>query len=85
MTRYTVVWHPLAEKELAELWLEAPSRAALGIAADQIDQELSTEADLKGLVVSARSREISVAPLHVLFRVKTEDRLVEVFSATLIQ
>jgi hypothetical protein len=29
MTRFTVVWHTLAQDELADLWLTATDRAAL--------------------------------------------------------
>ena len=47
MTRYTVVWNPLAENELAELWIGAEDRGNLSRAADLIDRELGTDAHFK--------------------------------------
>ena len=41
MTRYTVVWHQLAEDELLRLWLAAADRQSITKAADAIDRELA--------------------------------------------
>lgn len=38
--RYAVLWTPMAERDLAELWLAAPDREALRSAADTLDQGL---------------------------------------------
>jgi hypothetical protein len=82
MTRYTVVWHQLALDELADLWVQAPDRGAITQATSAIDHELADDPATKGRRVSERSRELTVPPLHVLFRVQTDDRKVEVFSIT---
>jgi len=82
MIRFTVVMHPLAERELTELWLEAPDRSTVSDAANGIERELAVDAHLKGRRVSARTREISWPPLHCLFRVQMNDRIAEVFSVT---
>lgn len=78
MTRYTVVWHPDAQDELAELWMAAADRIAIAAAADLIDLELSEDAGNKGLHVAEGLRAFYVAPLRILFAVREDDRLVEV-------
>jgi plasmid stabilization system protein ParE len=80
MTRYTVVWHRLAEEELADIWNQAADRAAVASAANSIDTALAVDAQQKGNSVSSRSRELTIPPLQVLFRVRINDRIVEVFS-----
>ena len=82
MIRFTVVMHPLAEQELAELWLDASDPSAVAHAANAVERELAVDAHLKGRQVSARTREISWPPLHCLFRVRMNDRIAEVFSVT---
>lgn len=49
MTRYTVVWVEGAERELANLWLDATDRRAVTDAADEIDRALARDATTKGL------------------------------------
>jgi hypothetical protein len=55
MTRYTVVWHPAALSDLAELWLESRSRQSLAAASNEIDQLLRLGAEQKGRQVYAGS------------------------------
>jgi hypothetical protein len=38
---YTVIWEPQAENDLASVWLAALDRAAVNLAAQRLDQELS--------------------------------------------
>jgi hypothetical protein len=38
--RYTVLWEPSAEAELAQIWLDAADRRAVQEAADRIDSTL---------------------------------------------
>ena len=80
MTRYTVVWHRLCEDELVELWISDDNRSALAAAVDRIDSELAIDPSSKGSRVSDRSRELTVGSVQVLFRVREDDRVVEVFS-----
>jgi hypothetical protein len=40
--KWTVVWIPNAESELAQLWLDAPDRTELSHAAEKIDAELAS-------------------------------------------
>jgi len=82
MTRYTVVWHALAQDELADIWLGATDRNAITAAANTIDTTLAIDPSAQGASVSSRSRELTSGPLHVLFRVIESDRIVQVFSVT---
>ena len=78
MIRYTVVWHGGAQDELARLWIESTDRNLLSTAANVIDRELSTDAQVKGVSVEGVLRVMTVAPLQVLFAVSDPDRLVRV-------
>jgi hypothetical protein len=80
MTRYTVAWHTLAENELAEIWLNSLDRKAITEAAHQIDKQLAEDPLTRGTVVSQRSRELTVKPRQVLFRVLVDDRIVQIFG-----
>lgn len=78
MTRFTVVWDPAIEDQLAELWMHRSDRYAISHSADLIDLELSTDAEDKGHPVGDRLRVLVVAPLDVLFEVSPDDRMVRV-------
>jgi hypothetical protein len=76
--KYAVRWLPAAEQELAALWMATNRRTAVTQAANQIDQELSKSPESIGESRPAGLRIYFVSPLAVLFRVRTEDRLVQV-------
>jgi hypothetical protein len=78
--RYTVTWHPDAEKELARIWLEAVHQQAVAFAANEMDRELSSEPERKGQEFFG-DRILVVPPLAVTFSVSHEDRLVRVLQA----
>lgn len=78
MTRFTVVWHPDAQNELAELWMAAPDRSTIAAAADLIDLELSQDAENEGIHIVDGLRAFHSPPLRVLFAVREDDRIVEV-------
>jgi hypothetical protein len=80
MTRFTVVWHADATDELARLWIAATDRQALRSAADAIDYELAVDAPLKGSGIPDSLRQLTVAPLRVLFAVSEADRMVRVLE-----
>lgn len=77
--KWTVVYLPDAEQELAALWVDPASRADVTDASNRIDRLLQRDPEKVG-----ESREepdqrvVFVAPLAVLFRVTADDRLVEV-------
>jgi hypothetical protein len=78
MTRYTVVWHPIAERLLAEIWLGAADRAEVSIASDAIDRELGSDALEKGRPVDPRFRRFVAPPLEAFYEVSERDRIVRV-------
>jgi hypothetical protein len=84
MTRYTVAWVKSAQDELAELWLAAEDRAAVTAAADEIDDELSVEAQSRGVELSEGLRALFCAPLRVIFTVRENDRVAEVLRVRLL-
>ena len=67
--RYTVVWKPEAERQLAELWMEAADPERLADAANLIDRELAVNPALVGEQRIGSIRIVFVSPLGVFFRV----------------
>ncbi len=41
--RFTVTWHPSAERELADIWLESTDRNEITRAANSMDELLSLD------------------------------------------
>jgi hypothetical protein len=80
MTRYAATWLNSAQMHLAQIWNDATDKQAVTRAANAIDVELATDADRKGNPVPEGLRSLSIPPLHVLFEVQEQDRLVEVAS-----
>jgi hypothetical protein len=78
--KFTVVWTPLAESQLAALWLSATDRAAITAAADQIDRMLSWNAHLHGESRSGKLRIAVVEPLGVEFEAIPDDRMVRILA-----
>lgn len=78
--KYTVVWKPSAEAELARLWADATDRAALSAAADSVDGLLARDPEVRGESRQGSARIIVVQPLVVAFDVREDDRLVSVLS-----
>jgi hypothetical protein len=76
--KYTVRWLPGAEQELAALWLDATARSEVTRAANKIDQQLEQSPETLG---ESRSKALRVhfeTPLGILFRVRSDVRIVEV-------
>jgi hypothetical protein len=78
--KYTVVWDPDAEQELASLWMAAAERQALTDAADQIDKVLRQDPQQQGESRPDGLRILFVEPLGIIFRVHEDDRLVRVLQ-----
>jgi hypothetical protein len=77
--RYTVVWWPVAEAQLARLWVQATDRQAVTDASNRIDRVLRDDPDKKG-TPQGRFRVLTVHPLMVLFHVDPGDCMVRVIS-----
>ena len=76
--KYTVLWIPQAERQLAALWIDAKHRDAVTQAAHQIDELLRFDAPAAGESRAAGQRIVIVPPLGILFVVNRQDRLVHV-------
>ena len=75
--RWTVVWLPFAQGQLANLWMSAPDRQAVTASSDRIDRELAEDADQKGTPLWP-FRMLVDDPLSVLFTVDPGDCMVYV-------
>ena len=78
--KFTVVWKPAAERQLADIWLESSDRHAVTAATEAIESALATRPDELGESRPLACRIAFVAPLALTFRVMVADRLVEVVS-----
>jgi plasmid stabilization system protein ParE len=78
MSRYTVTWHPEAEAELIELWLDAQDRNQVAEAVRTIDAALAMHAEARGDPVAEGLRGLNAPPLRVIFTVRPADRVTEI-------
>jgi plasmid stabilization system protein ParE len=78
--KYTVIWRPDAEDELAELWLAGPDRTEIAQAADQIDVVLGQNPLTAGESRGGGERVFFERPLGVVYRVSQDDRTVVVWA-----
>jgi len=78
--KYTVVYTPLADLQLADIWMHCSDRQAVTEASHEIDRHLSRDADQIGKPDANGWRVLIEAPLVVSFRVSPDDRLVSVLS-----
>jgi plasmid stabilization system protein ParE len=78
--RYTVLWTPAAQQDLASVWLNAADRAAVTAAASIIDQLLAQNPDQQGDVCFDTVRTLVVSPIGVDFEVIDADRIVYVLT-----
>ncbi len=78
--RYTVVWRPIAESRLAELWIESPDRQAIADAADYLDAMLRRDPHSIGESRAANTRVAFQGPLGLLYEIHDDDRTVAVLN-----
>jgi hypothetical protein len=76
--KWTVVWKPDAETDLASLWVNAPDRAELTAASNRLDAWLRRDPLNTGESREADDRVAFDPPLGVLFTVEPMDRTVHV-------
>ncbi len=76
----TVVWQPTAEATLADLWNNAPDRAAVTRAANTIDALLKRDPLGVGESRTDNLRVLFVPPLAVDYEVLEDDCLVRVLK-----
>jgi hypothetical protein len=78
--KWTVVYRPPAQDELANIWLNSPNRQAVADAADQIDRILASDPLGVGESRGGNTRMLVERPLTVLYDDYPDDALVEVFA-----
>ena len=78
--RYTVVWVPSAEDDLAIIWMDATDRSAVASAADRIDGLLREDPHHQGGPHYGEVLTLTVSPLGIDFEVLEDDRLVKVLT-----
>ena len=77
--KWTVIYRPSAKSELAELWLNAGDKQTVTNAADAIDQILARDPSTAGESREEGMRILIEAPLAVVFDVRQDDRIAEVW------
>ena len=78
--RFTIVTSPLADHQLATIWLSASKRQEVADAFDQIERELKENAHIQGREHPSGWRVITRNPLTATFKVSEDDRLVTIIS-----
>lgn len=78
MEQYQVEWDPLAENELARLWLGAEDPLAISMAQAQADNFLARDAKKYGRYLSEGLYRIDVSPLIFYFTIDSANASVEV-------
>ena len=78
--KFTVIWKPSAEQELAQLWEDADDRCDISMASDAIDRRLAESADRAGESRDGDDRIDFERPLGIRFRVSLADRKVLVLN-----
>jgi hypothetical protein len=78
--KYTVVWSPDAEQELADIWNKAADRESVASAANFLDRELARDPGHVGESRQFGQRITHCLPLGVRFAIQEEDRLVRVLA-----
>lgn len=76
--KYTVAFKPAAEQELANIWSNAPDRAAVTAAAHEIEIALQRDPVACGESRGKGTRVLFHPPLVVQYRVNEADRMVRV-------
>ena len=77
---YAVLWVPAAEQELATIWMTAPDRNAVTVAAHAIDVRLRTAPEEQGESRTRGQRILVESPLCVRFLVQLQSQTVFVLA-----
>ena len=77
--RFTVTWHPDAENELADIWLNSEDRTTITQAVHAIDQALASDPSNQGEEFYG-DRILVELPLAVTFTINEPDRTVQILQ-----
>jgi hypothetical protein len=78
--KFTVATSPVAEYQLALIWLQARDRERVSQAFNRIESLLKTNAHRLGRLHPSGWRVITLMPLAVTFKASEDDRLVTIMS-----
>lgn len=78
--KWTVVWTQSAERELANLWVNAADRAVVTAAGDAIDAQLRRDPFATSESRGGSKRIMMEAPLAVAYDVSPNDIMVTVWA-----
>lgn len=76
--KFTVIWTPVAERELAELWLAADDKAEVARVSQAVERQLKIDPEHAGESRVGPIRLLLEPPLGFVFSVSPDDRLVKV-------
>jgi len=84
--KYTVIWRPSAEEELAGIWLDASfiGRARIRTACHTIDSALALGPSHIGKTQSGEIRIVICRPLAVIIEVSEQDRMMIVLKVHML-
>jgi hypothetical protein len=82
--KWTVVWLPAAEHELANLWLKSSDRRAIAEAADWLDHALKHDPEHVGKRTGDGWFLTHRDPLAVAYKVIPDDCMVRVLQVTIV-
>ena len=77
---FSVVWLPVAEQQLAEVWVRASDKAAVTNATSEIDRVLRLNPDRVGESRPDGRRILLESPLGVVYRIDYTNAVVRVVS-----
>ena len=78
--KYTVVWTPAAEEELASIWVNSADREGIADAANVLDHELARAPAAVGESRPNAQRIAHCLPLGIRFQILEDHRLVRVLA-----
>ena len=83
--KWTVIWMPVAQGELADVWMASSERMGVTHASNRIDHLLAGDPDAVGDVIFDTLRALIVSPLGVEYEIDADDcqvRILSVWDAT---
>jgi plasmid stabilization system protein ParE len=78
--RFTVVWSPDAESDLADIWIHADDRDAVSRASNELDRALAHDPNDQGESREEGVRITFAGPLGINFEVNAADRQARVIA-----
>lgn len=81
MSHFRLHWQPRALDDLADIWIKARDRAAVNMAVDLIEAQLTDNPTGWGTQLSEGLYQISIRPVRLLFTCDANQGIVKVLRA----